>query len=209
VHLTPNRGSDRENYEEKGNHPADNNSGCAMLNTARRSDDGSIDIYKAVELTLQNNSALRSLRQETIKAYAFKIQADGTLLPSITADAGLDKQKESTTNDGARNDNKTTAVTLEQIIYSGGKNSALRDQSKQVKSMAEMIIADGENNAVGELYARFYNVLLQKERIKAEESAVRTSEQHLKEVQRMRELGLANSLEVIRADSSLPRIWPT
>ena len=166
-------------------------------------DDGSIDIYKAVELTLQNNSALRSLRQETIKAYAFKIQADGTLLPSITADAGLDKQKESTTNDGARNDNKTTAVTLEQIIYSGGKNSALRDQSKQVKSMAEMIIADGENNAVGELYARFYNVLLQKERIKAEESAVRTSEQHLKEVQRMRELGLANSLEVIRAGQQL------
>ncbi len=144
----------------------------------------------------------RSLRQETIKAYAFKIQADGTLLPSITADAGLDKQKESTTNDGARNDNKTTAVTLEQIIYSGGKNSALRDQSKQVKSMAEMIIADGENNAVGELYARFYNVLLQKERIKAEESAVRTSEQHLKEVQRMRELGLANSLEVIRGTAA-------
>ena len=106
------------------------------------------------------------------KGIAFKIQADRTLLPSITADAGLDKQKESTTNDGARNDNKTTVVTLEQIIYSGGKNSALRDQSKQVKSMAEMIIADGENNAVGELYARFYNVLLQKERIKAEESAV-------------------------------------
>ena len=132
-------------------------------------DDGLIDIHGAVELTLKNNSGLRLLRQETIKAYAFKIQADGTLLPSITANAGLDRQKESTTNDGERNDNKTAGVTLEQTIYSGGKNSAIRDQSKQVKNMAEMIIADGENNAVGELYARFYNVLLQCERIKAEE----------------------------------------
>lgn len=166
-------------------------------------DDGLIDIHGAVELTLKNNSGLRLLRQETIKAYAFKIQADGTLLPSITANAGLDRQKESTTNDGERNDNKTAGVTLEQTIYSGGKNSAIRDQSKQVKNMSEMIIADGENNAVGELYARFYNVLLQCERIKAEESAVSTSEQHLREVRRMRELGLANSLEVIRAGQQL------
>ncbi len=54
-----------------------------------------------------------------------------------------------------------------------------------------------------ELYARFYNVLLQRERIKAEESAVNTSQQHLKEVEKMRELGLANSLEVIRAGQLL------
>lgn len=164
---------------------------------------GTIDIYEAIELSLANNSNLRSLRQETIKAYAFQIQADGTLLPSISASARLDRQKENTTNNGDRNDNRTAGASLEQIIYSGGKNSAMRDQSKQVKNIAEMIIANGENNTVGELYARFYNVLLQREKIKAEESAVNTSAQHLKEVQKMRELGLANSLEVIRAGQLL------
>jgi len=162
-----------------------------------------VDIYEAIELALTNNSGLRSLRQETIKAYAFQIQADGTLLPSLSANAYLDRQKESTTDDGERNDNKVARATLEQVIYSGGKNSAIRSQSKQVKNIAGMIIANGENNAVGELYARFYNVLLQRERIKAEESAVNTSEQHLKEVSKMRELGLANSLEVIRAGQLL------
>lgn len=168
-----------------------------------RAEEISIGIHEAVELTLKNNSELRSLRQETIKAYSFKIQADGTLLPSISANAVLDRQRENTTNDGGRYDSKSVRATLEQTIYSGGKNPAIRDQSKQVKNIADMIIASGENNAIGELYARFYNVLLQSERIKAEESAVNTSVQHLKEVQKMRELGLSNSLEVIRAGQLL------
>ena len=166
-------------------------------------EENSISIHEAIELTLTNNSTLRSLRQEIKKAYAFKLQADGTLLPSISASASIDRQKESTTNDGERNDNKGAQVALEQIIYSGGKNSAIRRQSKQVKSIAELMISNGENDAVGALYVRFYNVILQREKIKAEESAVKTSEQHLKEVQKMRELGLANSLEVIRAGQQL------
>lgn len=174
-----------------------------LTTSARSAEAGILGINEAIELTLTNNSGLRSLRQETIKAYAFQIQADGTLLPSLSANAYLDRQKESTTNDGERNDNKGARASLEQVIYSGGKNSALRNQSKQVKNIAEMIIANGENNTVGELYAKFYNVLLQRERIKAEESAVNTSEQHLKEVRKMRELGLANSLEVIRAGQLL------
>lgn len=162
-----------------------------------------VDIHTAVDLTLKNNSRLRSLRQEAIKAYAFKIQADGTLLPSLSANAYTDRQKESTTNEGDRNDSTGIRASLEHVIYSGGRDPAVRKQSRQVKSIADMMIADGENSAVGELYGRFYNVLLQDERIKAEESAVNTSEQHLREVQKMRELGLANSLEVIRAGQQL------
>ena len=168
-----------------------------------RAEGNSINIHEAIGLTLTNNSTLRSLRQEVKKAYAFKLQADGTLLPSISANASIDRQRESTTNNEERNDSMGAKVAIEQIIYSGGKNSAIRRQSKQVKSIAELMIANGENTTVGELYARFYNVILQREKIKAEESAVKTSKQHLKEVSKMRELGLANSLEVIRAGQQL------
>lgn len=163
-----------------------------------------IDIYEAIDLTLKNNSGLRSLRQEVLKAQAFKLQADGTLLPNIAANAYIDRQKEDQTTDGStRYDNRVARATIEQTVYSGGKNSALRRQSGQVKTIADMMIADGENGAVGELFARFYNVLLQRERINAEESAVKTSETHLAEVGKMSELGLANRLEVIRAGQQL------
>lgn len=66
-----------------------------------------------------------------------------------------------------------------------------------------MMVADGENSVIGELYARFYNVLLQRGNIEAEEAAVKTSELHLRETQKMSELGLANRLDVIRAGQQL------
>ena len=162
-----------------------------------------LDIGEAIRLTLENNAELRSLRQETIKARAFKLQADGTLLPSVTAGGYLDKQREDQTTAGDRDDNRVARASIEQTIYSGGKNSALRRQSPIKKTIAELMIANGENSVTGELYARFYNVLLQRGNIAAEEAAVKTSELHLKQVRRMSELGLANRLEVIRAGQQL------
>ena len=51
-----------------------------------------VDIKESINLTLENNASLLSLKQEIIKAAAFKVQADGTLLPSISASANIDKQ---------------------------------------------------------------------------------------------------------------------
>ena len=162
-----------------------------------------LKIAEAVSITLKNNSELRSLRQELIKAEAFKLAADGTLLPSVSANGTAGWQREPQTNDGERDDDRSAEATLEQVVYSGGRNSAIRAQSPQVRTIAEMAIADGENGAVGELFARFYNVLLQKKYIEAEQDAVKTSELHLREVSRMCDVGLANRLEVIRAQQQL------
>lgn len=163
-----------------------------------------IDIKEAIVLTLEDNAALRSLRQEARKAEAFKIQADGTLAPEIGVNAYVDRQRENQTSDGSnRPDNRVARVTLSQTLYSGGRNEALRRQSPQVRTVAELTLIDGENRAVGELFARFYNVLLQESRVQTEEAAIRTSELHLREVTKMEELGLSNRLEVIRAEQQL------
>ncbi|MDR1943295.1 MAG: TolC family protein [Synergistaceae bacterium] len=164
----------------------------------------SIDIKEAIGLTLQNNLDLLSLRQEMRKAEAFKLQADGAFLPEIGFSAAVDDQKENQTTDGSsRYDNRTARVALSQTLYSGGRNSALRRQSSQVRSIADLTLTDAENRAVGELFARFYNVLLQERRVETERSAITTSELHLREVTRMSELGLSNRLEVIRASQQL------
>ncbi len=162
-----------------------------------------LKIGEAISITLKNNSSLRSLRQELIKAEAFKLQADGTLLPQVSASGTFGWQREPQTNDGRRSDDRSAEAALEQEIYTGGRNAALRAQSPQVRTIAEMAIADGENSAAGELFARFYNVLLQKKCIEAEEDAVKTSELHLREVTRMLDVGLSNMLETIRARQQL------
>lgn len=163
-----------------------------------------LDIKEAIDLTLRHNSGLLSIRQEAVKAGAFKLQADGTLLPQISLSGYIDDQRESQTTDGSdRTSGRVARAALEQVLYSGGRNAAIRRQARQVKSIADLMLIDGENAAIGELFARFYNVQLQKERIRTEESAIQRSEMHLREVTRMSELGLANRLEVIRAEQQL------
>ena len=165
---------------------------------------GVMDIKEAIALTLERNSSLMSLRQEAAKAGAFKLQADGTLTPQIGFNAYVAAQKELQTSDGSsRYDNRAARITLSQTLYSGGRNTALRRQSSQAISIADLELIDAENRAAGELFARFYNVILQERRVEAELSAIETSEMHLREVTKMSELGLSNRLEVIRASQRL------
>ncbi|MDR1731377.1 MAG: efflux RND transporter permease subunit [Synergistaceae bacterium] len=163
-----------------------------------------LNIREAVELTLARNSTLLSLREEALKAYAFKLQADGTMTPQVSISGSANLQKETQTSDGSdRKDSRAVTAALSQTLYSGGRNSALRRQSSQVRSIAELNLADAENRAIGELFARFYNVLLQERRVETERSAIVAGELHLREVTRMNELGLSNRLEVIRASQQL------
>jgi outer membrane protein TolC len=164
----------------------------------------SMDIKEAIDLTLRDNLALLSLRQEAVKAVAFKLQADGTSLPEISLNTYVDAQREDQTSDGSsRNDNRVARLSLTQTVYSGGRNSAMKRQSEQVRTIADQTLISAENRAVGEIFARFYNVLLQQSRVETELAGITTSELHLREVTRMSELGLSNRLEVIRASQQL------
>ncbi len=162
-----------------------------------------LEIGEALSITLENNASLRSLREELKKAEAFKLQAEGALLPSVSVNGALGWQREPQTESGDRDDDRSAQATAEQELYTGGRVGAMRAQSPQVKTIAEMAVAESENAAAGELFARFYNVLLQKKCIEAEEDAVKTSELHLREVSRMCDVGAANRLEVIRASRQL------
>ena len=79
---------------------------------------------------------LRSLRQELIKAEAFKLAADGTLLPSLSVSGrGLAGSASRRRTTEAADDDRSAEATLEQTVYSGGRNSAIRAQSPQVRTI--------------------------------------------------------------------------
>ena len=182
---------------------------AAIASLAPASGDSSVEqrytgaplgIDEAVKITLRDNTTLRSLRQELTKAQAFKLKADGTILPAVSVNGVLDTQREPQTTDGSdRSGGRSATASIEETIYSGGRNSALRAQSPQVRTIAESAVAAGENRAVGELYIRFYLVLLKRKQVETELAAVETSKMHLKQVEQMAKLGLSNRLEVIRA----------
>lgn len=177
---------------------------CAAFSFAQCAAADEIRLIDALEIMLSDNISLRSIRQEAVKAQAKRVAADGAWTPDVRITAAADAQREPQTNDGSdRSSGRSVRATLDQTIFSGGKNTALRKQAAHAANEADFRIADAENAAAGELFARFFNVLLQAERIDAERSAVATSEAHLKEIERMNELGLSNRLEVIRASGAL------
>jgi len=167
--------------------------------SAAFAEENPMSIGEAIGLMLDNNLTLQSLRQDIGKAEAFRLQADGTATPEVGVRASTNERVTRGTSAG---DNEAS-LTLEQTIYSGGRNQATRRQSAPLRSIADLALIDAQNQAAGELFARFYNVLLQERRIGTERSAIATSEMHLKEVTSMSELGLSNRLEVIRASQQL------
>jgi outer membrane protein TolC len=162
-------------------------------------DETPMAIGEAIRLVRTNNSALLSLRHEAQKAEALEIQAKGAFTPEVSLQAATDEQRANGMSEGTNR----AWLSASQTLYSGGRNQAMRRQSGQMKSIAELTLTDAENRAVGELFARFYNVLLQDRYAETERSAIAASEMHLREVTRMSELGLSNRLEVIRASQQL------
>jgi outer membrane protein TolC len=158
-----------------------------------------LEIDETLDLMLSRNLTLQSLRKEIDKAEAFRLQADGTLTPEMNLSASTSETGSAAGQTGTNE----AGMSLSQVIYSGGRNEAMRKQAPQVRSIADLAVEDARNRAAGELFARFYNVLLQERYVETERSASATSEMHLKEITRMAELGLSNRLEVIRASQQL------
>ena len=158
-----------------------------------------IDIREAIQLTLSDNLDLRSLSQEIHIAEAFRLQAEGTLTPTLALSAAADETRAGDRTVGANQ----ARISLNQTLYSGGENQAIRGQAGHVTSIADLAVIDAQNRAIGHLFGRFYLVLLQEQRIENEQAAIARAELHLREVTRMSELGLTNRLEVIRASQQL------
>ncbi len=176
--------------------------GLTALPAHARSD--SLTIGEALRIALQNSPTLASQRQELNKAKAGILQADGNFTPSLSLTGQYSDNRTPTTNDGSdRSDSSTAGVTVVQNLYSGGKHVAQRRQAKESMTKAELTVKEAEEALAVKIYSNFYGVILAHETVSAAQDAVDTSRQHLRQVRQMQALGLANQLEVIRAEQQL------
>lgn len=162
-----------------------------------------LDIHEAISVALKSSPTILSTREAKRQAIGTKVAADGLYTPSLAATGKLADQKESLVTLGSRSDSRTAALTLTQTLYSGGRNPALKKQAESELRIADAAVTDAEEALAVKVYGYFYNVLLARETVAAARDAVTTSQQHVKQVQQMIELGLANKLELIRAQQQL------
>ncbi len=162
-----------------------------------------LSIEQALKTALENNATLNAERQELNKAKGGVVQARGNFYPSLTMSGEYSDGRYPSVSNGWRSDSASGALTLTQNLYAGGKYAAQRRQARETLNQTELSIQEAEEALAVNVYDAFYGVLLAQETVAAARDAVETSRKHVLEVRHMLRLGLANQLELIRAEQQL------
>lgn len=156
---------------------------------------------KAVGIALKQNPDILSIRQEQIKASGAVDVARGAFLPSVSIGSSYTLEEE--TSSGSDDDSYSGSITLSETLYAGGKYQAYKKEAQLGVGIADSSVADTEERVIYDLYSLFYDVLLGKENVKTAEDALSYAENYVEEMKKRQEVGLATSLEVIRAEKLL------
>jgi len=156
-----------------------------------------INLEDAVALALGQNLEILSARQENVKAQGLVKIARGAFFPSLSVNGEYTRQEETVTRIG---DSYGGDLSVSQKVYMGGKLWAYRKQADYNLVIAESSISATEERVVLEVYSRFYSVLLARENVTTAEDALAYAEDYALELKKKKEVGLATSLEVTRAE---------
>ncbi|MBN1334126.1 MAG: TolC family protein [Synergistales bacterium] len=160
----------------------------------------SLTLRDAIGIALERNLDILSARQEKIKAEGLLKIARGAFLPALSAAGEYTWQEETSTRP---DETYGGDLSISQSIYMGGKLRAYRKQADQNLVIAESTITTTEEKVILDVYSRFYGLLLARENVRTAEDALTYAEDYANELREKREVGLATSLEVTRAEQLL------
>ncbi|MDO4219266.1 MAG: efflux RND transporter permease subunit [Synergistaceae bacterium] len=162
-----------------------------------------LTLQNAIDIALKNNANLRTLALDVEKAKASRLVADVAFLPSLTIAGNATRQKLPVVPALDKYTDTSVGATLTQIIYSGGKVPAGVRQIAAQYAMALATYEEGKNDALRNVYKLYFDVVLWHTAVEIAEDAKKTAEAILKETQTKVKLGLANKLELIRAQQQV------
>lgn len=159
-----------------------------------------LSIGEAILTALKQSPTLNAQRQELNKAKGGIVKAHGNFLPQLSLTGQYSDNRYPVVSGGLKTDSAKGGIALTQNLYAGGRHTAQRRQAQAALEQAESGVREAEEALAVNVYNAFYGVLLAREKVAAAQDAVETSRTHLQEVRQMLGVGLANQLEVIRAE---------
>ncbi|MCF7935054.1 MAG: TolC family protein [Synergistales bacterium] len=160
-----------------------------------------LTLQRAVKIALLKNLDIQSAKQEQVKARGGLKVAEGALYPSLTLKGGYTRQKETAATPDE--DVYNAGATVSFPLYQGGKLRAYLRQAYKADKLADSTVEATREEIIYAVYAGFYDILLQKANVATARDALAYAEDYLEEVKARRELGMATTLEVTRAEKLL------
>ncbi len=172
-----------------------------------------LTVEQAITATIENNYDIQLLRIDSISYALDKSYARAAFLPRLNATAGLifnnNNQKQELADgtkrqsNGVRSNNLSGAVQLNWTLFDGFKMFATRDKLSQFVLLGELNIKNQVVNSVAAVINNYYNIVRQKQQLKAIEDQMSINEERVKLAEKKLSVGLGAKPDLLQGKVDL------
>ena len=172
-----------------------------------------LTVEQAITATIENNYDIQLLRNDSISYALNKSYARAAFLPRVNATTGLvynnnnQKQKladgSKRESKGIRSNNLSGSVQLNWTVFDGFKMFATRDKLSQFVLLGELNIKNQMVISVATVINNYYNIVRQKQLLKAIEEHMSINEDRVKLAEKKLSVGLGAKPELLQGKVDL------
>ena len=167
-----------------------------------------LTIEDAIGTALKNNYDILLLRNRAQSAAVDYSYAYAAFLPQLNASAGkvwndnnsrqdfLDGRKRSA---NVNSSNVTANVNLDWTLFDGLRMFATRNRFEQLRELGEINVRTQVVNSVAEVINNYYNIVRQKQQLKAIDTLISINEERVKLAEKKISVGLGSRPEMLQA----------
>jgi outer membrane protein len=172
-----------------------------------------LTIEEAIAAALQNNYDIQLLRNDSALAALNNSYAYAALLPRINATSGITFNNNDTRQKladgterkqgGIRSNNIAASVNLNWTLFDGFKMFATKDKMAEMVRLGELNIKNQLVNTVADVIKTYYNIVRQKQQLKAIEEQMSLNEERVTQAEKKLSVGLGAKPEMLQAKVDL------
>lgn len=172
-----------------------------------------LSVEQAIAATIENNYDIRLLRNDSSSYALDQSYARAAFLPRVNATTGLvfnnNNQKQEFSDgtkrqsNGIRSNNINASVQLNWTVFDGFKMFATRDKLAQFVQLGELNIKNQIVNSVAAVINNYYNIIRQKQQLKAIEEQMSINEERVKLAEKKLSVGLGAKPDLLQGKVDL------
>ncbi len=172
-----------------------------------------LTVEQAIYATIENNFDIQLLRNDSSSYALDKAYARAAFLPRLNATTGLvfnNNDQKQKFNDGTkrqrngiRSNNLTASVQMNWTVFDGFKMFATRDKLAEFVQLGELNIKNQVINSVATVINNYYNIVRQKQLLKAIEEQMSINEERVKLAEKKLSVGLGAKPDVLQGKVDL------
>jgi len=172
-----------------------------------------LTVEQAIAATIENNYDIQLLRNDSSSYALDKSYARAAFLPRLNATTGLvfnnNNQKQKLADgtkrqgNGLRSSNLSGSVQLNWTVFDGFKMFATRDKLNEFVKLGELNIKNQVVNSVATVINNYYNIVRQKQQLKAIEEQMSINEERVKLAEKKFSVGLGAKPDILQGKVDL------